>query len=71
MVLLRKQERKNYDIDKCPKPYLQGRWKQTKNVYAKERKGRNVKRKNAGKKEISILEEINKFSNPDNVDGVF
>lgn len=76
MVLLRKQERKNYDIDKMSKTIfareMEANKERLRERKKKERKRKAKKRRKEKKFQKQYLKKINKFlSNPDNVDGVF
>ena len=76
MVLLRTQERKNYDVNKISNTILAREMKEKKKRYRerrkKERRRKAKKRKQLKQHERHFKKYINKFmKNPDNIDGVF
>jgi len=76
MVLLRTQERKNYDVNKISNTILAREMKEKKKR-SRERKKQERRRKARERRELKqhdryVKKQIRKFmSNPDNIDGVF
>ena len=76
MVLLRTQERKNYDVDRMSKTIfareMEASKKRSMVRKKKERRRKAKERRKSKKYQKYCLKTLNEFlNNPDNIDGVF